>query len=158
MVEERLVPEVQRVFVEQQCPKGHYCTANKAEPCPAGTYNPDVDKFTGGACKPCPYYSTSLLASAALSDCKCTAGYFANTSSGLIEHPPDNNHTADESDCKRCMIGADCNDNWLTLQTLPLTRGYWRVGSASWDVRRCPDANSADSSCVGGGAGTQCKK
>ena len=44
----------------------------------------------------------------------------------------------------------------MTLASLSLARGYWRVSNASVAFRLCPDANSDSSACVGG-VGELCK-
>ena len=41
-------------------------------------------------------------------------------------------------DC--CPSGSLCPSPGITIRTLPIKRGYYRLSNASHDVRRCPDA------------------
>ena len=73
-----------------------------------------------------------------MADCYCEAGYYDNFS-----------HNADVS-CVLCTAGANCTTPALTLVSLPLKMGYYRTSKVSADLRRCPDASSSESGCVGG--------
>lgn len=50
-----------------------------------------------------------------------------------------------------CKTGSSCSANvtGVTLETLPLMPGYYRVSNDSDDLRRCPDFGDS-SGCVGG--------
>ena len=51
--------------------------------------------------------------------------------------------------CTVCPVGSVCKAAGATLASLPLLRGYYRISTASSDLRRCPD-HSSSSGCIGG--------
>ena len=59
-----------------------------------------------------------------------------------------------------CMLGASCSEVGLTLRTLQLEPGWWRVSANSTDLRPCRDRHSDSPGCAGGSGGdngTSCK-
>ena len=70
--------------------------------------------------------------------CLCNIGYYNKRSAA-------NNSV----ECALCVVGSACTEAGTSLATLPLKAGYYRTGSDSDDLRRCPDAG-ANSGCVGG--------
>jgi hypothetical protein len=59
------------------CPKGKWCTAGLVVDCTVGTYNDLMGQNLGTACKRCPEFSTSPVASTKIQDCVCEDGFLA---------------------------------------------------------------------------------
>ena len=90
--------------------------------------------------------TTLANASTSVEQCVCDEGYF----------------DAGNRSCEPCFSGTDCKGTkGIAISTLPIVRGYWRPGSSTVDVRRCPDANAgctdvhmscanSTSACLGG--------
>lgn len=70
--------------------------------------------------------------------CLCDAGYYN-------EQPA----SAGTVSCVLCPAEANCQLPGVTLEDLPLKRGYYRISTMSTDLRRCPDFGDA-SGCIGG--------
>ena len=121
---------------EATCPAGSWCSAGVTIECPKDTYNDETDKSDQGACTACPDNAISPAGSASIEGCVCQAGFFAEAVG-----------TANLT-CVVCPVGAMCNASGVTLDTLPLEEGYWRIARNSTDVRRCP-GNFAGSGCHG---------
>ena len=64
--------------------------------------------------------------------------------------------TTYSQECMKCMTGVTCVEDAVDVVTLQLQRGYWRTGEASTDIRRCLDASSSRTGCIGGNV-TLCK-
>ena len=125
---------------EATCPKGHWCSVGLDIACSESTYNDKLDQHNQGACKPCPPNSLSAIASVSVDACVCAPGYYDNT--------------ADDAAAPRCVLcktGSNClaNASGISLATLPLMPGYYRISNSSDDLRRCPDFGES-SGCVGG--------
>ena len=77
----------------------------------------------------CPLNSVSQIASTLPSDCVCRAGYYK----GSV------NETTGEFVCAACGVGTECTDGLIgiTVETLPIEKGYWRANKMSTEVRRC---------------------
>ena len=134
------------------CPLGHWCTAGATVACTSGTYNNATNADLATACRPCPSKAASGVASTSIDQCYCEAGYYDTAGTKPVE-------------CVPCFIGTACTSAYaqaqtgVTLATLPIAPGYYRLSNASSDVRRCPDAaaNCSDapecpettSGCVG---------
>ena len=91
-----------------------------------------------GSCKACPANSHSAKGSTRIADCACVLGYY------------DELADSDDVSCILCPVGANCSNPGLTLDSLPLHKGYWRTGRTSAILSRCGDAASSDTACVGG--------
>ena len=76
-----------------------------------------------------------------MEQCLCNKGYYNARSAA-------NNSV----ECALCPVGSACVEAGTSLASLPLKVGYYRTGSDSDDLRRCPDAG-VDSGCVGGVSG-----
>ena len=63
--------------------------------------------------------------------CVCIAGY-VNVEFDASRPPV----------CMLCVSGSYCVQEGLTVLTLPLRVGYFRVSPTSLDVQRCPDAST----------------
>ena len=90
------------------------------------------------------------MGSVSASECLCDYGFFH-------DHLVLSTAT---SPCRRCPLGAECNELGITVYNLPVTPGYWRVSESSTDVVRCVDYDTnADtgSGCIGGSAAAACK-
>ena len=132
------------------CPSGSWCTAGKLVPCVAKTYSSAVNASTEDVCVPCPPNSFTEGGNASsLAQCKCDAGFY-------LYDVSDNRTVDNDRFCRPCGFGMRCTTPGLTLHSLPLEVGFWRIGANSTDVRRCPDASSNSSGC-GGSEGGGCK-
>ena len=126
------------------CPKGHWCTNERAEPCSANTYNPLPNAFDQTNCTRCPERTTTLERTApdSIEDCVCSEGLYL---------PSDNRTMASEhctGRCCVCPVGALCTAPAISLVTLPLRPGYYRPSRESIDVRRCPDVSVPLERCI----------
>lgn len=113
------------------CAPGRFAEGSALEcsPCAEGTY---VAVAGAAHCAPCP---TGLSAAEGATECSlCAVGYF---DVGL------------GAGCEVCPKWADCSSHNLTLQTVPLKRGYWRLSAMTADVRACATDSSNGSSCLG---------
>lgn len=134
---------VQTKVVEEEyeatCPKGKWCSAGVAIDCGENTYNDETDENNQGACRPCPPDSVSPKASESIEACVCKPGYYDVAAATEVVQ------------CMRCKTGSDCpaDVRGLTLEELPVLRGYYRTSNRSDDLRRCPDFGNR-SGCVGG--------
>ena len=92
------------------------------------------------SCSQCAHPRAS--AAGATECAACVAGYALRlrTDEGL----------ADKSRaCAPCPKGVLCPAN-VTVQTMTLLPGYWRLSTRTTDVRRCPDGHKENgTSCVG---------
>ncbi|KAL3925719.1 MAG: hypothetical protein SGPRY_003584 [Prymnesium sp.] len=95
----------------EECPRGSYC--------PEGASNPIGCESGAGIA----FAETRAPRSRGPEACVCEAGYY-NTS----------------ATCAVCPSGTDCLAPGITLETLPVRPGYYRLSNKSVDVRRCPDA------------------
>jgi len=127
---------------EATCPKGYWCSVGLDIPCSESTYNDELDQTNQGACKPCPSNSLSPEASISIDACSCAPGYYRDIVGVGVEKG---------RQCVLCKTGSNCSADvsGVTLETLPLMPGYYRVSNASDDLRRCPDFGDS-SGCVGG--------
>merc|ERR1740130_443836 len=138
LTQEGLVETVSRQ-VSASCAPGYWCSAANAIPCVPNTFQPEIDQIDAGACQQCPEDAVSPKASKSIDSCKCKPGYY------------DSEPAINELRCVQCKTGSDCSTDvsGVTLETLPLLPGYYRISNASNDLRRCPDFGH-NSGCVGG--------
>ena len=142
-----------RTFIvgEEECPRGFWCTAGLRVQCAVGFYNPSINENNETACIRCPDHATTLgKSSTSLSDCLCDTEYYNRADVGV--------------DCVRCPIGTDCTAPYspgVTLQTLPIKPGYFRMSASTNDTRVCrdaavncpagePECTQSHSGCAGG--------
>jgi hypothetical protein len=116
------------------CPPGHACLGSKFPPmtCSDGTFAENGS----AVCTDCTLAHSTTLAGArnASADCCCDAGYYLAASGAARE-------------CIACDDDeTDCSEPGLTLRTLPLREGWWRVLETSTILRKCPIAEA----CAGG--------
>ncbi len=129
------------------CPPGSFCRGGLAFPCAKGTYFAALGATDQSQCVDCPSHSDTLLSGArSVIECVCLPGYYQvnSASSGTNVSA-----AAVSPICVPCPVGADCGAGAITLQTLKLNPGYYRISSASNDVRRCPDAGGPLINCSG---------
>ena len=106
---------------------GYWSTGGERVECNKGYYQPKNGAASQKDCKQCPIGSTTVRsASVSVYDCVCTPGYYST------EH----------FNCSACPQGTDCTEDGVTLQSLPLRRGFYRRGPHSPEVLRCPDADA----------------
>ena len=130
---------LQRAEQCTECPAGSWCSAGVLIPCGNGTYNDQRNAFNQGACVQCPANAVSVQGASRVAECQCNAEYY-NNASGIPK-------------CIRCGAGAACKVGvrGVTVATLPLKAGYWRLSPESTEIKRCPDAaHGSESACVGG--------
>ena len=130
---------LQRAEECTECPAGSWCSAGVLIPCGNGTYNKKPGASNQGACEQCPDNAVSVQGASRVAECQCNAGYY-------------NARSASETpECVLCGAGAVCKVRGVTVATLPLKAGYWRLSPESTEIKRCPDAaHDSDSACVGG--------
>jgi len=116
------------------CQAGFWCTAEQAIPCAEDTFQPLTNQFVLTACKGCSLNSTTnaLRNCSSVASCVCRDGYY--------EHNATRKWITGEIDCRVCPSGSDCPKAGVTLETMPIKRGYFRLSKDSIDIRRCPDA------------------
>ena len=126
------------------CPAGSWCSGGKEIPCAERTWSDTTRETSMGACRACPTHATSLAGAASLlGGCRCEAGYYNALPVG-----------SHDIECVTCVTGSDCPDApGVTIETLPLLTGYYRISNASADLRRCPDATKGNASGCPGGVG-----
>ena len=114
------------------CAPGRFAKGSALEcsPCAEGTF---VAIAGASQCARCP---AALSSAEGASECSlCAAGYF---DAGL------------GAGCEVCPEWAECSSHNLTLQTVPLKPGYWRLSVNTADARACSTDTSNGSSCLGG--------
>ena len=133
------------------CPRGHWCSAGKKIECVRNTYNPDLNMDDASACRPCPSYShTEHAAATSPYACACDVGFVK--AAGAANATQASASRGETMTCVACPEGANCSAAGVTIEALPVLRGYYRTSSTSSDLRRCPDFGDR-SGCVGGVGG-----
>ena len=124
-----------------ECPKGHQCLGSSIEPmaCPVATYSGAGSGTSRGICTECAktlsHATTLSVMSDAETDCCCSEAFYeTETAEGQrICEPCDEERAA-------------CDRPGISLRTLPLEPGFWRVSETSVELRACPTPES----CIGG--------
>lgn len=129
---------VVRVPYDIVCRVGFYCSAAQEYPCPRDTWNNQTDQVDSKACVSCPLRSgTASVGTASADDCQCEPSYYRSVA----------------GNCLVCPSGTSCLTAGITLETLPVRVGYFRLSNRSIDVRRCFDAAYGNASgCLAGGS------
>ena len=82
--------------------------------------------------------------------CLCNPGYY---------DPIVYDDNATKLHCEPCPYGTTCNSSGITVHSLVIHRGYFRISNSTADVRQCPDMAavvslfSRPSGCKGGEGG-----
>ena len=103
--------------------------------CPVGTYQPLPRQSDSTACVQCPKHATTYATnSTSMDECLCGEGFYnGNSTDGRVR---------DDFVCVACGVGTDCEGRKnVTILTMPVAPGYYRVNETSVDVRPCPDLN-----------------
>ena len=104
------------------------CSGGQAVLCARGTFNNLTGAQDQGACEPCATQSATLSPGAkSAGACVCEAGFY----DAAVAAPPSAGPR-----CVLCPVGTRCLSRGMTLRTLSLDRGVWRVSENSSDVRR----------------------
>jgi len=129
------------------CPPGSWCRGGERFPCPVGTYNAVPERYDRDLhCVRCDMTSAQsttappngTLGALSIDECICNVGFFDNATIRNATSGPD---------CKPCVLGLECQGRTgLTLQALPVRRGFWRPSSLSSHVQACPDQMTGCSS------------
>jgi hypothetical protein len=101
-----------------------------------------------GKCDACFAQATSASGAVQRAQCDCLPGYFRMSDNLSMPHT-----LAWEStlSCVGCPEGATCNATGVTVERLPVSRGYWRKLSYTPRVRRCLGGTAgAEAACLGG--------
>ena len=131
-------PGLQHAKQCTECPAGSWCSAGVLIPCGTATYNNQRGSSNQGSCTQCPENAVSVQGASRVAECECNAGYY-------------NAGSHSEISCVPCGPGVVCKVRGVTVATLPLEAGYWRLSTESTEIKRCPDAaHGDDSACVGG--------
>ena len=130
----------------------------------AGFYKPDV---RNGLCLSCPDYpNTSTLNDGAVTEaeCVCAVNYYdsnlhsrrasvdvqkfsVGVNSSYYSDTSGNRNT--KPNCVECdATRANCSKAGLTVATIPVRAGYWRVNTLSTDIRECPQSGRSEI-CIG---------
>ena len=116
------------------CPLGHYCTGSSTPvPCPEQTHGGGQVNLSSPICNgTCPVdvvdgvptlRVTLGMGTIEVSGCVCRDGLYLK---------------GDTNECEHCPAkGSNCRAKGITLDELPLERGWWRVTPTSSDLRRC---------------------
>ena len=134
-------PGLQRAEQCTECVEGSWCSAGVRIQCGTGTYNNQRGASNGGNCTQCPDNAVSVQGASHVAECECNAGYY-------------NAGSASEISCVLCSVGIVCAVRGVTVATLPLDAGYWRLSNESTEIKRCPDAAHGNGSACIGGTGT----
>lgn len=101
----------------EECPLGLFCPPGSSNPigCESGA---DI-----------PFAVTDRIGAESASDCVCKEGYYDDGSQG-------------NQRCKECPSGSRCLRRGVTLASLPLQPGYFRLHPSTEDIHRCPDSST----------------
>ncbi len=115
------------------------------KPCDKNTYKDAATAamLPDAVCTPCFEYASSAEGQMSIEACQCKREYFRVHNTSLDPTNQSSSYT-----CQPCPEGANCSVAGITLETLPLLPGYWRVSSWSLNVATCP----GDQACLGGAA------
>ena len=134
------------------CPVGAYCPAGAVLPllCQAGTHGGGQTGLSDPLCAgSCPSDQidgvsrprvTMANGTVDITGCQCRDGLFLRGCTACEL----GNLTGNE--CVRCPDNTQCQAAGVTLERLPIKRGYWRATAASLEVRLC----NLEEACVGG--------
>ena len=125
------------------CPSGSFCSRGERFDCAAGTFSPFTGSMQSTDCTSCPLYSnTTGPRATTIDECYCDEGFYdrrvLRKDSRLAE-----------LDCRECPVGANCSSPRITLATLPLQRGFFRLTNRSETLYACVDARTNCSSQLG---------
>ena len=123
-------PEGTADYLKSPCPRGAYCAKGAAiVPCPAGTFNADLNGRALGDCKQCPNGHECPEMSIDKGDV-CAKGYYCPKGSAVGEFPcPAGTHGAgrtgklDISECLPCPPGNYCPEG--SGEPVPAPIGKW---------------------------------
>jgi hypothetical protein len=81
--------------------------------------------------------NASSSGAASVDSCVCKVGFMDNRTSRAAARVAGNSSGAPDGmpDCQQCVIGTDCSSDGITVDRLPLRRGFWRPSPLSTDVR-----------------------
>ena len=122
------------------CPLGFYCPegASSPLPCEAGRRGESSRLGDARSCTPCAERTTSTAGS---STCDmCTSGNYE------LLQPTENASIV----CEPCVDHATCATDNLTIRTIVVDAGYWRLGPLSQDIYECATGEDGWSPCRGG--------
>jgi hypothetical protein len=122
------------------CAPGSWCSADRQIPCAESTYNSEPGASLITNCSRCPERTTTndLTGVTSAANCSCSVTFYL----APAWMPVDSMRECRKR-CCTCPIGSDCDnkaDLPITLASLRVNPGYFRLGDDKIDVRRCPDA------------------
>ena len=120
------------------CPKGSFAQT----PCDAGTVGDRENLVSKDSCKSCEDNTWSNLGSSSCDSCR--KDHYLQPS----QEKKTTSATA-SVECVKCLDHAKCNANGVTLETIELEEGWWRLGPRSVDLHKCDKSNNF-TSCRGG--------
>ncbi|GBG33126.1 Beta-D-xylosidase 1 [Hondaea fermentalgiana] len=98
-------------------------------PCPRGYFRQDP---TAAACYPCPADRGSTASTGTIRSSECVAGI------GFVVS--ENETSALSCDAyEKLRAGANCTEDGLVIEMLPIKQHFWRIANTSLDVRACPE-------------------
>jgi hypothetical protein len=123
--------------IECKCAPGYTLESGRCVLCAAGFYKSGV---SNEACKKCntDEHKEGVLGSITTNtpaissmDCTCSKSEFR-----ALE-PPEANTTHYIGQCLTCPDGTDCSEPGITVESLPLLKGYWRSTASSHNIVQC---------------------
>ncbi|CEM07572.1 unnamed protein product [Vitrella brassicaformis CCMP3155] len=133
-----------------RCEAGRYEIApSVCEVCPKDTYNPHIAGAGRTACRQCPPNRVTFTDGAKSPDqCVCKTGFYDPTPVMATNTTPTSSSSStsdgtrvspgNDTICRQCGEGLECETDGLDVATLGLRPGYWRQTQASLNVRKCP--------------------
>ena len=118
------------------CPPGFTFDSGVCFPCQAGTF-----KVVNGT-EPCKSCGKRAVLGAVFTDFPASSPYSCSCSKGDFRYLYEGNDDIHKKEgfigeCMTCGEGMDCSAPGITLETLPLKKGYWRSGAMSYNVVHC---------------------
>ena len=124
------------------CTPGHTLTGEECSPCEVGRFKDDYGVHSCSRCEDVLKNSVTLSKnSTTASECVCPAGKFDNLLGGSARM------------CEPVKKGMSITVEAMTLSTVTVEPGFWRVGPQSIDIRKCPVSDA----CPGGNSSNYCR-
>ncbi|GMI14940.1 hypothetical protein TrVE_jg10948 [Triparma verrucosa] len=125
------------------CTPGHTLTGEECSPCEVGRFKDDYGVHSCSRCEDVLKNSVTLSKnSTTASECVCPAGKFDNLLGGSARM------------CEPVKKGMSTTVEAMTLSTVTVEPGFWRVGPQSIDIRKCPVSDA----CPGGNSSNYCRE
>jgi len=128
----------------------------RCEACPAGTYKDSTGNTKCTSCSRSPiplaaldHTMTARAGAVSASECVCETAYFM-----VADNEGQHSCVACSTTWFRGLVGTDCSEPGVTIETLPILPGFYRQSLTSQLVRMCLNP-AACAGTVGNGNGTK---